>query len=142
VISAVIERRSLAQCLLLRVGEGVVDERAVAVDAGELAQDGGLELLARDALTLAGFGAVLLAGSRTPERRRRRTAEKGSGTTGRTRERISRTQKTEREQKQTEANEHAELERGERENQAQDRKNEEATKRDEEQANRDIEHAR
>ncbi len=57
-----IERWSLALRLLLGGAEGVVDERAVAVDAGELAQDGGLELLAWDALTLAGFGAVLLAG--------------------------------------------------------------------------------
>ena len=57
-----IERWSLALRLLLGGTEGVVDERAVAVDAGELAQDGGLELLARDALALAGFGSVLLAG--------------------------------------------------------------------------------
>jgi len=57
-----IERWSLALRLLLGGAEGVVDERAVAVDAGELAQDGGLELLAGDALALAGFGAVLLAG--------------------------------------------------------------------------------
>lgn len=37
-------------------------EWAVAVDAGELAQDGGLDLLARYALAGAGLGAVLLAG--------------------------------------------------------------------------------
>lgn len=59
--AAFIEHGALFLHLLLGSAEGVVDERAVAVYAGELAQDGGLELLARDALTLAGFGAVLLA---------------------------------------------------------------------------------
>jgi hypothetical protein len=61
-VAAFIECGSLALRLLLSGGEGVVDEGAVAVDAGELTQDGCLDLLAWDALTLAGFGSVLLAG--------------------------------------------------------------------------------
>ncbi len=61
-LAALVERGALTQRFLVSGGERVVDERAVAVDAGELAQDGGLELLARDALTAADFGAVLLAG--------------------------------------------------------------------------------
>jgi hypothetical protein len=61
-LAAFVERGALAFCLLLGGGEGVLDERPVAVDAGELVQDGGLKLLAGDALALAGFGAVLLAG--------------------------------------------------------------------------------
>jgi hypothetical protein len=60
--AAFVERGSLAFCLLLGGGECVLDEWSVVVDAGELVQDGGLELLAGDALALAGFGAVLLAG--------------------------------------------------------------------------------
>jgi hypothetical protein len=60
--AAFVERWALALGLLLGGSEGVLDERSVAVDAGELMQDGGLELLAGDALVLAGFGAVLLAG--------------------------------------------------------------------------------
>ena len=60
--AAFVERGSLALGLLLGGSECVLDERSVAVDAGELMQDGGLELLAGDALALAGFGAVLLAG--------------------------------------------------------------------------------
>ncbi|HEX3517564.1 MAG TPA: hypothetical protein VHT29_00860 [Solirubrobacteraceae bacterium] len=60
-LAAFVERGSLALGLLLGGGECVLDEWAVAVDAGELVQDGGLELLSGDALALAGFGAVLLA---------------------------------------------------------------------------------
>jgi hypothetical protein len=52
----------LTHRLLTRGGEGVADERAVAVDARELSQDGLLQLLARDTLAATGFGAVLLAG--------------------------------------------------------------------------------
>lgn len=61
-LAALVERRSLVLSLRVGGGEGVVYEWAVAVDAGELAQDGFLDLLARYALAVAGFGAVLLAG--------------------------------------------------------------------------------
>jgi hypothetical protein len=61
-LAAFVERGSLLLRLLVGGGKGVVNERAVAVDARELTQDCGLKLLARDALTLAGFGTVLLAG--------------------------------------------------------------------------------
>jgi len=61
-LAAFVERGPLALCLLLGGDECVLDEWSVAVDAGELVQDGGLELLAGDALAVAGFGAVLLAG--------------------------------------------------------------------------------
>jgi hypothetical protein len=55
-VAAFIERGSLALRLPLSGSEGVVDEQAVAVDVGELVKDGGLQLLARDALAAAGFG--------------------------------------------------------------------------------------
>jgi hypothetical protein len=58
-VAAFIERGSLALRLLLSGGECVVYERAVAVDAGELVKDGGLQLLARGALALAGFSTRL-----------------------------------------------------------------------------------
>jgi hypothetical protein len=41
-VAALIKRGSLLLCLLVGGGEGIVDECAVAVDVGELAQDGGL----------------------------------------------------------------------------------------------------
>jgi hypothetical protein len=44
--AALSECGPLAQRFLVSGSECVVDERAIAVDAGELAQDGGLELLA------------------------------------------------------------------------------------------------
>ena len=53
-VALLIERWLLALRLLLGGAEGVVDERAVAVDAGELVQDSGLELLAGDAARLGG----------------------------------------------------------------------------------------
>jgi hypothetical protein len=61
-VAAFIERGRLLLRLPVGGGEGVVDQRAVAVDVGELTQDGGLELFARDALAVAGFGSVLLPG--------------------------------------------------------------------------------
>ncbi|MGC2373778.1 MAG: hypothetical protein WA484_07885 [Solirubrobacteraceae bacterium] len=61
-LAAFLERRAVALCLLLGGSECVLDEWSASVDAGELVKDGGLELLAGDALALAGFGAVLLAG--------------------------------------------------------------------------------
>jgi hypothetical protein len=61
-VASLIERRLLPLRLLTGGGECVMYELTVAVDAGELVQDGGLDLLARYTLTLAGFGAVLLAG--------------------------------------------------------------------------------
>ena len=60
-VPSFIERRLRAFCLFSGGSECVLDERPVAVDTGELVKDGGLELLAGDALALAGFGAVLLA---------------------------------------------------------------------------------
>jgi hypothetical protein len=63
-VAAFIERGSLALCLLLSGGEGVVDERAVAVDAGELAKDGGLErCVGRTRSTLMWSGRSRTAGT-------------------------------------------------------------------------------
>jgi hypothetical protein len=64
-LATFIERGSPALCLLLGGAEGVVDEWAVAVDAGELMQDGGLELLAGDALALAGGLPAIRRSSRS-----------------------------------------------------------------------------
>ena len=41
-LAAFVERGPLTFCFLLGGGEGVLGERPVAVDAGELVQDGGL----------------------------------------------------------------------------------------------------
>lgn len=61
-VASLIERGLFALRLHAGGGDGVVDEWAVAVDAGELVKDGSLQLLARDALAATGLGAVLLAG--------------------------------------------------------------------------------
>jgi hypothetical protein len=41
--------------------DGFADERAVAVESGELVDDGCFEFVAGDAFAVAGFGAELLA---------------------------------------------------------------------------------